>query len=337
MAFPNCPIWNAYHDMNLHFEYENVIVQTANFLCQKKFSIGDLKRVLAGNFAKNKSVLQALYNLAPYKSFADGHDNYMTQLSCDDQCCENWKSRNFFIALFNAAYLMYSQTSIGFGTFLSTFANLTNAKIDDRDWSIFDLEKVIKSDQSERICSKMSKTDKFLSSYFKDLGMKIGFDENHTLSLFDLPSILSSAVHSGQSSKKETKENFMFSQCEMKTLTPSDFHFCLTNKWFQFVDKGKTHPCNTTSFNEWSTNYGIEDKCCFFWTSILKHKIKPIMRVMRMASGRGQSHFNFSDFIQPFLENENNTVRYPLDLYTRDAFHDGKEARDKTSFLPGRD
>ena len=334
MAFPNCPIWNAYHDLNMHIEYENVIVQTANYLCQKNFSIGDLKRVLAGNFAKNKGVLQALYNLAPYD---DDFDNYLTQLSCDDQCCESWKSRNFFIALFNSAYLMYSQNSMGFGTFLTTFANLTNAKIDDRDWSIFDLEKEVKSDKFDKICSKMSKTDKFLSAYFKDLGIKIGFEENHTLSLFDLPSILSSAVHSGQTNTQSTKQTFMYSQCEMKTLTLSDFHYCLANKWFQFVEGKKTHPCNSTSSNTVGPTYGMEDKCCFFWTSILQHKIKPIMRVMRMASGRGQSHFNVSDFLQPFLEKENNTVRYPLDLYTWDAFYDGTEARDKTSFLPGGD
>ena len=93
---------------------------------------------------------------------------------------------------------MYSQFAIGFGTFLSNFANLTNARIDYQDWSIFDLEKEIKSGQSDKICSKMSKTDKFLSSYFKDLGINIGFIKNHTVSLFDLPSMLSSVVSSGR-------------------------------------------------------------------------------------------------------------------------------------------
>ena len=56
------------------------------------------------------------------------------------------------------------------------------------------------------------------------------------------------------------------------------------------MESGKNHPCNSSTFNSWSTTYGIENKCCHFWTSILKHKIVPIMRVMRMASGRGQEY-----------------------------------------------
>ena len=115
----------------------------------------------------------------------------------------------------------------------------------------------------------------------------------------------------------------------------SDFHYCLTNKWIPFVENGGKHPCNVTKFNTWSEQYGIENKCCFFWTSLLKHKIKPIMRVMRMASGRGKSHFNVSDFLQPFVNKEKSTARYPLDVFTGEAFYDRKEARDKTSFLPG--
>ena len=100
---------------------------------------------------------------------------------------------------------MYSQQSMGLGTFLSKFSNLTNAIIDEKEWSIFDLDMEIKSDQSDKICSKMGKMDKFLSEYFKELGVSIGFNKNHTLSLFDLPSILSPALGGSQTNTKLTK------------------------------------------------------------------------------------------------------------------------------------
>lgn len=60
---------------------------------------------------------------------------------------------------------------------------------------------------------------------------------------------------------------------------------------------------------------------------------------MRMASGRGQSHFNVTDFLQPFVTNLD-LIRYPLNINTTDAYYvdseigDLTEARDKTSFLP---
>ena len=85
VAFPNCPIWNENHDMNLQAEYEIILAQSANFLCEKEINIGDLKRVLARYFASNKTVLQTLQTLAPY----DGDfEHHLTRYPCDDQCCK---------------------------------------------------------------------------------------------------------------------------------------------------------------------------------------------------------------------------------------------------------
>ena len=148
-------------------------------------------------------MLQALKYLE--SEYDDQFDNYLDEHSCQDKCCENWKSRDFLVGLINAGYLMYSQQSMGLGTFLSKFSNLTNAIIDEKEWSIFDLDMEIKSDQSDKICSKMGKMDKFLSEYFKELGVSIGFNKNHTLSLFDLPSILSPALGGSQTNTKLTK------------------------------------------------------------------------------------------------------------------------------------
>ena len=58
------------------------------------------------------------------------------------------------------------------------------------------------------------------------------------------------------------------------------------------------------------------------------------MKVMRMASGRGQSHFNISDFLEPFI-NETK-LRYPMNLNDPDSYYPYKtdEVRDKMSYLP---
>ena len=56
---------------------------------------------------------------------------------------------------------------------------------------------------------------------------------------------------------------------------------------------------------------------------------------MRMATGRGQSHFNVTDFLQPFMKNLE-LVRYPMNVNTSNNYYndDEEEALDKTSFLP---
>ena len=56
---------------------------------------------------------------------------------------------------------------------------------------------------------------------------------------------------------------------------------------------------------------------------------------MRMATGRGQSHFNVTDFLQPFMKNLE-LVRYPMNVNTSNNYYDDneEEALDKTSFLP---
>ena len=54
-----------------------------------------------------------------------------------------------------------------------------------------------------------------------------------------------------------------------------------------------------------------------------------------MASGRGQSHFNVTDFLQPFLDNLE-LIRYPLNLNTQNTYYKEKSAieRDMMSYLP---
>ena len=87
---------------------------------------------------------------------------------------------------------MAPEKYLGLGTFLSNFANLTAG---DGQWSSFSLEEVINSDHfiQYEYCKKMSGTEKFLHEYFKDLSSALGFSKNHSLSLLEIPSMLSAA------------------------------------------------------------------------------------------------------------------------------------------------
>ena len=83
-------------------------------------------------------------------------------------------------------------------------------------------------------------------------------------------------------------------------------------------------------------------KCCHYWTSLLQHQLIPIMKVMRMAIGRGQSHFNVSDFLQPFVANEDK-IHYKLEnISAVNSYYYYPQtlngvARDTKSFLPACD
>ena len=71
----------------------------------------------------------------------------------------------------------------------------------------------------------------------------------------------------------------------------------------------------------------IKNPCCNFWTNVLQNKLRPIMTVMRMASGRGRSHFNVTDLMQPLVKHMK-LARYPLKTYSNSLI------KDKMSYLP---
>ena len=145
-------------------------------------------------------------------------------------------------------------------------------------WSTFNLDQIIKSDYHKDLCDKMSSSDKFLHQYFKDLGIALGFSKNHSLSLFDLPSMLRSTFNSEMAlNTQSTKDAFAYSQCEKDTMSKQSFHTwhydVLSSQinWANYFDSGEPefHPCNPVN----------EGKCCNFWTTFLQHQLKPIMKV----------------------------------------------------------
>ena len=112
---PNSTMWrkNIQDEQNCDTEYGNVLVQAANYLCQKKFNVNDLRKNIIENYAIQYSYLDALNQLADFDRGLDCFDYY----HCNTSCCENWQSREFFHGIINAGYFIYSQKIIGLGTF----------------------------------------------------------------------------------------------------------------------------------------------------------------------------------------------------------------------------
>ena len=332
---PENPLWTSSSDdpFELNFNH-NFLVEISKSVCNKNFSISDLRKAFVGGQNLNDVITNLL------RLDLSGEE-FMNLKYCDsNKCCDNMIKQPFLQGIVSAGYFLHSASStivnnqkLSLGSFLVNFANLTHEEIGIADvmtfWSLFNLDSKLDSRFMDKYCQKTSTRDKFLQNYFKDLGIVLGFEANHSLSLFDLPSILTSTFNykefSSDTSEQHVRDTFLYSQCEMETLkqelgTP---HACYKAGWKTFLSKNSLHPCET---NE--TMHSSHINCCHFWTGFLRNKLKPIMKVMRMASGRGNSHFNLTDFLQPFLENSE------LVKYSMNPIDEKDEIRDLTSFLP---
>ena len=308
----------------------DIFPHIATLICEKKFTYGDLRNAFIANFA-NCSFDNTLWKLPGYQEIYEDNSEWGSEwgyspVECNE-CCKNIKDKTFFRGILNTGSLLlyeFHMEGITLGTLLSNFANLTYFETSEVKFSSFSLETPLSTDSMfiPKYCQKMTKTERFIHNYFKDLGSAIGL--NNSLSLLDIPSMLGSAFKP-HVSPLMTREAFLFSQCEMKTLGHGTrgYHPCFDADlnqahWEEFLSGSGKHPCDEGS-----------NKCCNFWTTHLQHRLLPIMKVMRMASGRGQSHFNTKDFMKPFLENPE-LLRYPLNNNITKEL----EAWDKTSFLP---
>ena len=170
------------------------------------------------------------------KNLPDGFGDVDMFAFCEDKCCDNWVNNPkmaFYRGDMTSGHIVLGSRHIGLGTFLSNFANLTENKLgedfgpNEGQWTTFDLYQKILAANHEAHCKQLSKTDKFLHDYFKDLANAIGFEKNHSISLFDLPSMMRTSFDSKVLIQNEmTKDVFLYSQCKMGTTSGTSFHKC---------------------------------------------------------------------------------------------------------------
>ena len=112
--------------------------------------------------------------------------------------------------------------------------------------------------QIKDLCRQMTKTDKNLHKYFQSLGQIIGFDKDHLVSIYDIPSMFRP---SAEIKKSYAKEAFLYSQCPQGTLSNSGFNECYRQYWSLYlINNTIAHPCKITP------------ECCHFWTKVVKNR-----------------------------------------------------------------
>ena len=294
----------------------NPIVLASQGICSGDLKISDLSNAIIKNVGNQFSITTLVEIFLP--------KNSTKNLSCQTKCCENMSTKQFFKGIINAGILMSQQTDkVGFGDFLSYFANLTSSMILSKSFSLFDLDKEWSVHQFPEMCQTLLKgSEKNLHDYFKEIGESIGFRKNESISLFDLPSIfgkVQGAIHTTE----KLRNSFVFSQCMKNTIfNPVTFHGC----YLPIMEANLTnHPCN-------SDNSELK-RCCNLWSNMIYQELLPIMKVMRMATGRGQSHFYVSDLLRQASKSEN-VLRYPLDYLSDTSYYNKDPYEDSMSFLP---
>ena len=304
----------AWVQKEMNIKWKSEPNELSEFVCRKKINQDDMKKATIYHFSRHISFFSALYRIQK----DDSPD------ICNNECCQEWLQAIDFNGTIISGYFMYRGTQ-RLGSFLSNFGHLTSAKIPiiGEPWSTFSLDSIMIYNDFlnvpiSRYCENMSSCNIFLQNYLKELGVVLGFSKTGSVSLFDLPSMLFS-FNAKEWNKKygntgmlnEQNIPFPYSQCKAGTLETFD-------QCSKLAEKSVCHMNMSLDANQ---------PCCNFWTQSLQNNLKPIMMVMKMASRRGQSHFNTTEFIKPFAS-QMNITRYPLKI------KDPVMMRDKSSYLP---
>ena len=255
------------------------------------FIIGDLRKLIVNGFVKGYSGFDSVLEYDVDEEFSD--DLFAEE--CENVgCCDSWLEKEFYRGYLNAGFFVQGSRYLGLGTFLANFANLTAPNMKGTldggpKWSVFNLDQQIMATDYHEICQKMSDNDRFLQEYFTDLGVVLGFSKNSSLSLFDLPSMLSSTFESEKGTQvRKTREIFVYSQCKMNTLIKASFHQSFNDgsafkpTWLNYFSSERNssfHPCSETMIGNDGQIRANDGKYCNFWTTQLQHELKPIMKV----------------------------------------------------------
>ena len=235
-------VWRI-NEAEIGTKYHRTLVDTAELVCNKNFSLSDLRSTIVQNFMTNDNyftdILQKLFD---GKVDLNEADYGLLYAKCKTKCCENFvglHGNDFFHGIMNSGYFLYSQASIGLGTFLANFANMSiDDKSKGKEWSTFNLESTIKFDTTFEAdkCNKISKVDILLHKFFEDLALFIGFPKNEPVSLFDVPSMLGIKEDMADQKTTTIKEAILYSQCNRGTLV-SAFHSCYSEFWHLYIQQ----------------------------------------------------------------------------------------------------
>jgi hypothetical protein len=299
---------NKYKDLNMLESEERFfgayVRQTAQYITDKEFNIHDLQNTLLKFFNAKESLHSILDKLGDY---SDPQPALL--LGCTEKKC---KGKLYFVQMYlkAASFLLEFEDKMPFGTYISNFVNISGT-------TTFNTNLGLEYDHQR--CKNIKPMDDLVHGYLTDLAEATGFT-NGSFSLYDISSMLAT-IDSAAFKNPTIQQAFVYSQCKTTDDFASGLNTCLIS-WRGLLESNQTHPCDGENPNN----------CCGFWTSKLGHNIKAIMKVMRMASRRGQSGLDMEHFMKPF-ENKSALLKYNVNPIGIGAYRK-KISRDVTTILP---
>ena len=123
----------------------------------------------------------------------------------------------------------------GFGTVLRNFVELSNFNSLSLNRALFDmyLNKMIFG--MKNYCENLKENEKKLHGFFSKLSNLIGFEESESISLYDVPGIVSDVKSVDELSLGAFPKNFFFSRCQFGHETFEEVENC-SRSWKAYVN-----------------------------------------------------------------------------------------------------
>ena len=149
---------------------------------------------------------------------------------------------------------------------------------------------------------------------FTELTKYYGFKANESISLFDIPAIMS---ENKEKEKVRASNSYAFYMTQ-NNITQAELSRCY-NVWNAYsVDQtSKKHPC--------------EEDCCNKGPKSMGNNLEAIMRVMRIARGRGKARFNLTEILQNVINDEE--MRYPI-RFRKEDLDEHESIKDANAVIP---
>jgi hypothetical protein len=277
---------------------DNYVQVSSDLLTKGDLRLNDISIGTRDNFAKHLRWTIMFDNIGDYTVLGNIAGIYF----CKEPKCNNKAYvSNMFVVM--ASVMMDTGPAMPFGTFLATFANMTRSK--SADWSSFDYVSKTSGLIMDKICNRMSRSEKNVHEFFTQLGQAVGFKPDESLSLFEVPSMVAS-LDKKTFDLPFTRSSFFYSQCYNES-TASVVH--AVNQIEQF-----------------------ENRVCNSWTKKMGNNLKVIMQIMRFASRRGQSGFDAKELLASISKNKT-LLKYNVNPIGT-GLYKTKMAKDMTTIIP---
>ena len=245
-----------------------------------------------GNLAKENLGIKTFYK----KILEDEID--LTEFPDSHDVEENIKDTT--LRFYHAgSLLLHTSKILPFGTFVRHFINLTNSVT-------FDSQTPLKELANGKKCNSFSQMEKVLHEIFVDFGYLLGLPKNMTISIFDLPSLVS-LIPEKTYQHISAKEAFLNTNC--KNDLKFKVRFEMSNCWAQWNDYIQDSP------------NGNLPKCANVWTKNLDWE--SVMIIQRLAKGRGNNIIGIEEVLKPFKNYSKYEINpVGLGYYFNETFYD---------------